>query len=94
MKLIFYILLLLSILILTNEENINMNTWTQKKITLNPKRRGCYLVTDEVLSHIRSELSEYKCGVYIKNVLIIFISIYRLLNHKKKKNGKDIFKNY
>jgi len=40
-----------------------MNTWTQKKITLRQRRRGCYLVTDEILSQISSELSEYKCGV-------------------------------
>ncbi|ORX59931.1 hypothetical protein BCR36DRAFT_579377 [Piromyces finnis] len=40
-----------------------MSTWTQKTISLNAKRRGCYLVTDEVLSHIQSELSEYKCGM-------------------------------
>ncbi|KAG4087987.1 hypothetical protein H8356DRAFT_1726507 [Neocallimastix lanati (nom. inval.)] len=41
-----------------------MNTsWTQKKITLKPRNRGCYLVTDEILSHISSELSEYKYGM-------------------------------
>jgi len=64
MKLIFYLLLTLLILIIvTKEDTPNMTTWTQKKITLSPKRRGCYLVTDEVLSQVRNELSEYKCGV-------------------------------
>jgi len=63
MKLFFYLLLTFLFLIFVTKEDPNMSTWTQKRITLSSKRRGCYLVTDEVLSHIRSELSEYKCGM-------------------------------
>jgi len=81
MKLIFYLLLTLLFSIIVTKEDPNMSTWTQKRITLSAKRRGCYLVTDEVLSHIRSELSEYKCGVRYKNKIIYIYYIIFLHNY-------------
>ncbi|EOY15845.1 Uncharacterized protein TCM_034793 isoform 2 [Theobroma cacao] len=37
--------------------------WAQKTITLPPHRRGCHLVTSQILREIRPDLSEFKCGL-------------------------------
>ncbi|ODQ80871.1 hypothetical protein BABINDRAFT_161065 [Babjeviella inositovora NRRL Y-12698] len=38
-----------------------MNSWDQKKFSLKPRARGCYLVTDEVLSNV-PEICTYTIG--------------------------------
>ncbi|XWS26070.1 hypothetical protein CRYUN_Cryun27aG0121400 [Craigia yunnanensis] len=37
--------------------------WAQKTIALPPHRRGCHLVTSQILKEIRPDLSEFKCGL-------------------------------
>lgn len=37
--------------------------WLQKQITLSQRRRGCHLVTSEVVSAIRDELSRISVGI-------------------------------
>ncbi|KAE8736195.1 GPI mannosyltransferase 2-like isoform X1 [Hibiscus syriacus] len=37
--------------------------WAQKTITLPPLRRGCHLVTSQILKEIRPGLSDFKCGL-------------------------------
>ncbi|XP_052487007.1 UPF0047 protein C4A8.02c isoform X2 [Gossypium raimondii] len=37
--------------------------WAQKTVTLPPLRRGCHLVTSQILKEIRPDLSEFKCGL-------------------------------
>ncbi|XP_039047963.1 UPF0047 protein YjbQ-like [Hibiscus syriacus] len=37
--------------------------WAQKTITLPPHRRGCHLVTSQILKEIRPHFSEFKCGL-------------------------------
>lgn len=37
-------------------------SWSQKTITMSPRTRGCYLVTDEVVQNL-PELKEYKVGL-------------------------------
>lgn len=37
-------------------------SWEQKKITLSPRSKGCYLVTDEILDNL-PQLKEYKVGL-------------------------------
>ncbi|KAJ1679079.1 hypothetical protein EV182_002771 [Spiromyces aspiralis] len=38
-------------------------SWCQKTLTLKPKSRGCYLITEELVSGIRGELAQYKVGL-------------------------------
>lgn len=42
-------------------DNLYM-TWTQKEITLSPKKRGFHLITSEVLAHL-PELADYSVGL-------------------------------
>lgn len=37
--------------------------WAQKTFTLSRRAKGCYLITDEVLSHIGSDISQFKVGM-------------------------------
>ncbi|CAG9313680.1 unnamed protein product [Blepharisma stoltei] len=37
--------------------------WAQKSITLRGKRRGCHLITDEILSAVNEELSSIRVGI-------------------------------
>lgn len=40
-----------------------MSVWWQKTIKLKPRSQGCYLITDEVLSSISSELKQVEVGM-------------------------------
>ncbi|KAJ8772503.1 hypothetical protein K2173_027680 [Erythroxylum novogranatense] len=39
------------------------NKWAQTTVTLPPLRRGCHLVTSQILDEIGKDLSEFKCGL-------------------------------
>lgn len=40
-----------------------MTEWYQKTITLKSRKRGCYLITDEVVGSIFEDLKKYKIGM-------------------------------
>ncbi|XP_008237871.1 PREDICTED: UPF0047 protein C4A8.02c isoform X3 [Prunus mume] len=37
--------------------------WAQKTITLPPQRRGCHLITPQIVKEIGQELSDFNCGL-------------------------------
>jgi secondary thiamine-phosphate synthase enzyme len=44
--------------------------WAQKSFSLKPRKRGCYLVTDEILGGIKEELKDYQmglCHIFLKH---------------------------
>lgn len=43
-------------------QTINTMSWLQKSFPLPPKSRGCYLITDHILSNL-PELAHYKVGL-------------------------------
>lgn len=40
-----------------------MSIWLQRSFSLKPRSRGCYLITDEVLQHIRQDLKQVDVGL-------------------------------
>ncbi len=39
------------------------SSWFQKTFSLKSRKRGCYLITDEVISPIAAELKTFKMGL-------------------------------
>uniref|UniRef100_A0ACD5ZE19 Uncharacterized protein n=1 Tax=Avena sativa TaxID=4498 RepID=A0ACD5ZE19_AVESA len=37
--------------------------WAQKTVVIPPQRRGCHIITHKIMHAIRSDLSEFKCGL-------------------------------
>ncbi|PNT75324.1 uncharacterized protein LOC100825696 isoform X2 [Brachypodium distachyon] len=37
--------------------------WAQRTVVIPPQRRGCHLITHKIMHEIRSDLSEFKCGL-------------------------------
>lgn len=47
-----------------------MNLWSQKSFKLKSRKKGCYLVTDEIIYPIAEELKNYSigmCNVFLKH---------------------------
>lgn len=40
-----------------------MSEWFQKTIKLKSRKRGCYLITDEILSQIGGDLKTFRVGL-------------------------------
>lgn len=45
------------------KENISKIAWFQKTFSLKSRSQGCYLITDEVLSQIGSDLKKFDVGM-------------------------------
>lgn len=56
------LLFLTYILTINRTQALQTMSWTQKKISLSPRSRGVYLITDEITNAL-PELSNYKVGV-------------------------------
>ncbi|KAM3297995.1 hypothetical protein ACQJBY_039784 [Aegilops geniculata] len=37
--------------------------WAQRTVVIPPQRRGCHIITHKIMHAIRSDLSEFKCGL-------------------------------
>jgi len=58
---------------------IKMTTeWFQKSFQLKGRKRGCYLITDEILSNIQKELSGFQVGLC--NIFLVHTSAGLTLN--------------
>ncbi|GLJ23049.1 hypothetical protein SUGI_0434980 [Cryptomeria japonica] len=59
------LILILSVCILQSFSTaaIMGSNWAQKTISLPPKKRGCHLVTSQVVKEIQSELQGFKIGL-------------------------------
>jgi len=47
--------------------------WRQREVKISPKKRGCHLITKEILNEIAGDLAIFKIGI-----LIFFYSIHQL----------------
>lgn len=52
--------------------------WLQKQITLSQRNRGCHLVTSDVTSAIRNELSQVDIGIC--HIFILHTSAVRIVS--------------
>lgn len=76
----------------TGTEDVSIMSWTQKRFTLPPKSRGCYLITDHVLTSV-PEIKNYKVGLL--NLFIQHTSCALSLNENCKnttRSGRAIAK--
>ncbi|RWS12066.1 UPF0047 protein YjbQ-like protein [Dinothrombium tinctorium] len=67
------------------------NAWFQKKINLRPAKRGCHLVTDDVVQSVQ-ELSKFKVGLF--NVQIQHTSASLMLNENYDPDVREDMKMY
>lgn len=55
-----------------------MSEWFQKSITLKSRKRGCYLITDEIVNSINEDLKKFKIGIC--NIFIMHTSAGLCIN--------------
>ena len=48
---------------LSIQPSTTMTQYLQRSITLNARKRGCHLITDELLSHIQPDISTFHIGL-------------------------------
>ena len=65
--------------------------WLQKEIILKPRNKGCYLITDEILSSL-PEIANFKIGLI--NFLLKHTSASLILNENADPDVRSDLKNY